>query len=176
MKIVAIAGMLTLLSIVGCSQKVSFPSLSENIYKKSGGRNDRSIFKLNTYKRDARDKVYLEDSASFLRDRIDTLYLMEGYNIETGTFYGTIWNKGHSISYSYFREKLAVKNRSVFTDYQISLVTKWDIAVIMKEEVVNGDWLDNNLQISALRCYWIGKDLRIDEINFKDFYDPKRDH
>lgn len=176
MKIVAIVGMLTLLSTVGCSQKVSFPSLSEKIYKKSGGHNDKSIFKLNIYKRDARDKIYLKDSASFLQGKIDTLYLMEGYNIETGTLYGTIWNKTDSISYSYFRGELTIQNRSIFTNYQISLVTKWDIATIRKEEGINGDWLDNNLQINALKCYKVGKDWRIDEISFKNFYDPKRDH
>lgn len=96
--------------------------------------------------------------------------------VKTGTLYSTIWNKKDSISYSYFRGELTIKNRSIFTDYQISLVKKWDIATIRKEEGVNGNWLDNNLQINALKCYKVGKNWRVDEISFKNFCDPKRDH
>ncbi|WP_343531978.1 hypothetical protein [Pedobacter sp.] len=162
-----------LLSISGCAQKISFPSLSEKIYKKNGGRNDKSTFKLNAHKRDARDRVYLKDSASFLRNTIDTLYIMEGYNIENGTLHGTIWNKNNSISYSYFRGKLEIQNQSVFSDYQILLVTKWDVPTIRKEEEINGIWFDS-LQITASKCYREGKDWRIDEISFNDFYNPKR--
>jgi len=176
MKIVAVSIAFIFLSATGYAQKISFPSLSEKIYKKNGEHNDKYTFKLNAYKRDARDRVYLNDSASFLRNKIDTLYIMEGYNIETGIFYGTIWDKKQSVSYSYFRKQLAIQNHSVFTDYQLSLVTKWDITSIRKEEEVNGGWLDNNLFINALRCYRIGGDWQIDEISFKNFYDSKRDH
>ncbi len=174
MKKVFFASMFLLLSIASCSQKVSFLSLSEKIYEKN--RSQRSVFKLNSYERDARKKIYSSDSASFLRGKIDTLYLLEGYNIETGTFYGTIWDKENSISYSYFREKLEVKSRPVFTDYQILSVTKWDVPAIRKEENINGNWLDNNLQINAFRCYKVGKRWRIEDISFKNFYNPKRDN
>ncbi|RYX85782.1 hypothetical protein EON73_02835 [bacterium] len=163
-----------LISTIGCSQKVSFSTLSNKIYSKNGGANDKSTFKLNTYKRDARMKVYQIDSASFLKVKIDTLYLIEGYNIETGTFYGTIWDKKNSISYNYFKANLALQKQSTFTDYQVQLITRWDTATIKKEEKANGNWLDNNLQINALRCYKKGKDWQIDEIYFKNFYDPKR--
>lgn len=174
MKKIFFASMFILVSMASCSQKVSFLSLSEKIYENN--RRDQSIFKLSKYKRDARKKIYSNDGASFLRGKIDTLYLLEGYNIENGTFYGTIWNKENSISYSYFRERLEIQSRSVFSDYQILLVTRWDVPTIRKEEDVNGNWLDNNLQINALKCYKEGGGWRIDEIRFKNFYDPKRDH
>ncbi|MFN0290100.1 hypothetical protein [Pedobacter helvus] len=174
MKKIFFASMFLLLSIASCSQKVSFLSLSEKIYEKNGSQ--QSVFKLNRYKRDARKKIYSNEGASFLRGKIDTLYLLEGYNIETGTFYCTIWDKENSISYSYFREKLEVQSRSVFTEHQILLVTRWDVPAIRKEEDVNGNWLDNNLQINAFRCYKEGRDWRVEEISFKNFYDPKRDH
>lgn len=125
--------------------------------------------------RDARMKVYQNDSASFLKGKIDTLYLMEGYNIETGTFYGTIWDKKNRISYNYYKANLVLQKQSTFTDYQVQLITRWDTATRKKEEKINGNWLDNNLQINALRCYKKGKDWQIDEIYFKNFYDPKRD-
>jgi hypothetical protein len=164
-----------LVSTIGRSQKISFPALSNKIYTQNGGPNDKSTFKLNTYKRDARMKVYQLDSAFFLKGNIDTLYLLEGYNLETATFYGTIWDKKNSISYSYFKGNLAVRKLSVFTDYQVQLITRWDTSTIKKEEKANGNWLDNNLQITALRCYKKGKDWQIDETYFKNFYDPKRD-
>ena len=174
MKKIFFANIFILLSFASCSQKASFLSLSEKIYEKNRSR--ESVFKLNKYNRDARKKIYSDNAASFLRGEIDTLYLLEGYNIETGTFYGTILDKENGISYSYFREKLEVLSRSVFTDRQILLVSTWDVPAIRKEEDVNGNWLDNNLQINALRCYKVGKDWHIEEISFKNFYDPQRDH
>ena len=174
MRKIFFAGIFIFFSIASCSQKVSFLSLSKKIYKNSASH--QPVFELNNYKRDARRKIYSNNGASFLRRKIDTLYLLDGYNIETGTFYGTIWNKENSISYSYFREKLEVQSLSVFTDQQILLVTRWDVPAIRKEEDINGNWLDNNLQINALKCYRSGKDWQIEEISFKNFYDPKRDH
>jgi hypothetical protein len=164
-----------LVSTIACSQKISFPALSDKIFSQNGGINDKSAMKLSTYKRDARMKIYQSDSAYFLKEKIDTLYLLEGYNIETGTFYGTIWNRQKSISYNYFKRHLALQKESTFTDYQVQLITRWDIATLRKEEKTSGNWFDNNLQLNGLRCYKKGNDWQVDEIYFKNFYDPKRD-
>ena|ERR1700761_9182243 len=174
MRKINLIGMLLLISSIAYSQTADFLALSNKIYTKNGGLSDKSNFKLNDYKKDARMKVYKLSSSFFLKNKIDTLYFLEGYNIETATFNGTIWNKNNSISYNYNKGKLAIQH-SVFTDYQIQLITRWDTITIKKEEKINGNWLDNNLYINALRCYKKGKDWQIDEVYFKNFYDPKRD-
>jgi hypothetical protein len=167
--------LLGIISSFGCGPKITFPLLSEKIYAKNGGINDKSTFKLSSYEKDARMKAFLKDSTSFLRGKIHTLYLLEGYNIETATFYGTIWDKKNSISYDYYKGNLSLQKQSVFTNYQITLITHWDTTTIRKEEKSNVNWLDNNLQINGLRCYKLDKDWHIDEIFFENFYDRKRD-
>jgi hypothetical protein len=168
--------LLAIFILSGCSSKMTFPLLSEKIYKKNGGLNDKSTFKLSSYKRDARMKAYLIDSSSFLKRTLkDTLYMLEGYNIETATFYGRIWNKKNEVSYSYIRGAFVLEKYSVFTDYQIKLITNWDSVQIRKEEKINGNWLDNNLLINGIRCYQKGNSWGIDEISFKNFFNSKRD-
>ena len=163
------------LFLFGCGPKLTFPILSKKIYTRNGGVNDKSTFKLNYYEKDARMKIYLQDSASFLKGKIDTVFLLEGYNIETATFYETIWNKWSSVSCSYYKGNIALRKQPLFTNYQIQLITHWDTSVIRREEKANGNWFDNNMQISGLRCYKKGKTWHIDEIFFKDFYKSRRD-
>nr|WP_294790773.1 hypothetical protein [uncultured Mucilaginibacter sp.] len=167
--------LLLIIGLIGCSPKASFLTISSKIYKKNGGANDKSPFHLSSHKNKARMKAYALDTTSLLEGEIDTLYFLEGYNLETATFYGTIWNKRKSINYSYFKENLSFLNRSIFSDYQIKLVTDWDLSGIRHEEKVNGNWLDNNLQIGAIRTIKDGKKVKIDEIYFKDSFDPNRD-
>jgi len=170
------AFLLAIIIFSGCSSKMTFPLLSERIYKKNGGLNDKSTFKLSSYDRDARMKAYLMDSTSFLKGNLkDTLYLLEGYNMEISTFYGKIWNRNHEINYSYSKGTITLQKQSVFTDYQVKLITNWDTVQIRKEEKDNGNWLDNNLLLNAFRCYKNGSNWKIDEVYFKDFFNSKRD-
>jgi hypothetical protein len=156
---------------------MTFPLLSEKIYRKNGGINDKSTFKLNSYQKDARMKAFLLDSAAFLKGTLkDTLYILEGYNIETGTFYEKIWNTNHQVSYSYLQGGVRLQQQSVFSEYQIKLITDWDTAQIRKEEKNNGNWFDNNMLINGIRCYKAGSSWQIDEIAFKNFFNAKRDN
>jgi hypothetical protein len=167
---------LSIFALSGCSSKMTFPLLSDKIYAKNGGVNDKSTFKLSTYKRDARMKAYLTDSSSFLKGRLkDTIYLLEGYNIETAVFYGRIWNSSKAVNYNYSKNILTLQKPSVFTNYQIKLITSWDTVQIRKEEKGNGNWLDNNLLINGIRCYKKGSNWKIEEIYFKNFFNSKRD-
>lgn len=102
------------MATAGCSQKISFPVLSDKIYNKNGGENDKSTFKLSRGKSEARKKVYLDAHASFLKGNIDTLFIFEGYNMETGIFYGTIWNKEDKVNYSFFKGEISFQEKSVF--------------------------------------------------------------
>jgi hypothetical protein len=175
--LIKITALLAIFILPACSSKMTFPFLSEKIYTKNGGANDKSTFKLSSFKRDARMKAYLIDSLSFLKGNLkDTIYLLEGYNMETATFYGRIWNENHEVNYSYSRGAFTLQEQSVFTDYQIKLVTNWDTVQIRKEEKTNGNWLDNNLLINGIRCYKSGNNWEIDEIYFKNFLNSKRDN
>ena len=171
-------GMLLMITIVcGCSTDMNFALLSKKLYRKNGDENDKSTFKLSSYKKDARIKSFLLDSSDFLKKQLkDTLYILEGYNIETATLYERIWNANHQISYSYLRGAVTPQKQSVFTDYQVKLITQWDTVQIRKEEKINGNWLDNNLLINGIRCYKFGGSWKIDVIAFKNFFNSKRDN
>jgi hypothetical protein len=175
--LIIIITLLIIITLSGCSSKMTFPLLSEKIYKINGGVNDKSTFKLSSSKRDARMKAYLTDSSSLLKVNLkDTLYILEGFNMEISTFYGRIWNENHEVNYSYSKGTIALQKQSVFTDYQIKLMTNWDTTQIRKEEKDNGNWLDNNLLINGIRCYKKGNNWKIDEVYFKDFFNYKRDN
>jgi len=177
MKNLIITALLLIIVVCGCSTKMTFPLLSEKIYRKNGGVNDKSTFKLNSYQKDARMKAFLLDSAAFLKGRLkDTLYILEGYNIETGTFYEKIWNTNHQVSYSYLQGNVTLQQQSVFSEYQVKLIADWDTVQIRKEEKNNGNWFDNNLLINGIRCYKVGSSWQIDEIAFKNFFNAKRDN
>ncbi len=168
---------LFIIIVSGCSTKMTFPLLSKKIYDKNRGINDKSTFKLSSYKKDVRMKVFLLDSSTFLKEPLkDTLYILEGYNIETATFYERIWNRNHQISYSYLKGTVTLQKQSIFTDYQVKLITNWDTVQIRKEERINGNWIDNNLLINSIRCYKVGSSWQIDEITFKNFFNSKRDN
>lgn len=177
MKNLGLTALLLIIIACGCSTNMNFALLSEKIYSKSGGENDKSTFKLNSYKKDARMKAFLLDSSGFLKKRLkDTLYILEGYNIETATLYERIWTTNHQVNYSYLKGTVSPQKQSVFTDYQVKLLTQWDTVQIRKEEKINGNWLDNNLLINGIRCYKLGGAWKIDEIAFKNFFNPKRDN
>ena len=175
MKKITLLGFIVLMTITGCSKKISFPVLSKQIYNRNGGKNDKSTFKLSRIKYEARKKAYSDVHSSFLRTKIDTLFVFEGYNIETGIFYGAMWNKENSFNYSYFKGKLSRQEKPYFSGYQLSLVSKWDTLQIRKEEKINGNYFGNNLMLNAFRCYIKDGQWLIDEIYFKDFFDPHRD-
>ncbi len=162
--------------VFGCARKVPFLILSEKIYQIYGGVHDKSTFKLSYHQKEARMKAYLLDSSSFLKENLkDTLYIMEGYNIETGRFYGKIWNKNHQLSFSHLKGSVTLSQKSVFSDYQVKLISNWDTVQIRKEEKINGNWFDNNTLMSGYRCFRQGNDWQIEKIYFRDFFDPKRD-
>lgn len=152
--------------VFGCARKVPFLILSEKI--ESFGK------KRNKYKIDARFKLYQTDSAYFLHEKIDTLFILEGHNFETASYYGLIWDKKNKISYNYFLKNLQPVQERV-SDYQIKLITNWDTTNIRKEEKINGNWFDNYTLMTGYRCVRQGNDWQIDKIYFKDFFDPKRD-
>lgn len=169
--IITVFGTLLFL-ICGCVSSLNFSNISRKIYEKNSGDSDISTFKIGTLMNDAREKV--KDEVTFLRRPItDTLYLIEAYDIETGTVFGEVWDLHNSIKYSYFNEKLEL-NTPVFTRYTHYLIEKWDTVGIQKEENINGN-LSNRLLMTGTRCYKVAGSIKVDQIFFKEFFDLNRD-
>lgn len=114
------------------------------------------------------------DSLSFINQRVDTVFLLEMYDMETGISYGSIWNKCKTQNYTYYYGgALEFKPDNLFTKYIKKLVSVWDIDSIRKEDI------DGNKPISPSRIHAtriiIGKKNRIDMISFDEFFNFERD-
>jgi len=158
-----------------CSPKTSFQLLSDKIYLINGGDKDKSTFKISSMQRDARRYAFLADSTGFLRSNIsDTLYILEAYHIENGIVHGRIWNHNNAISYSYGKDQKQMTKETVFSNYEVELISRWDTLQIRNEEKKTNEWLDNSLLLNGSRCYKKGDGWMIDMIYFKDFFNVNR--
>lgn len=173
MKKIILVG-LTIFTITGCAQKVSFLDLSKEIYNKHNGHLEKNPFKINAYKQEARNAAYNKSKKSFIYEPLDTLFVIDTYNVETASISGTILGNKNHINYLYDRQGLALLKESSFTKYQLKLVSEWDTISIRKEEKRNEIPFGGGI-INANRCFIRNGKWVIEYINFKDFFNLKRD-
>lgn len=141
------------------------------IYKEQKNRND--ILGIAHRFNFTRLKLNEMDSLSFINQKVDTVYLLEMYDMETGISYGCIWNKCKILNYTYYHGGiLEFKTDNLFTKYMKTLVSAWDIDTIRKEE--NGSKPISPNNIYATRII-IGKKTKIDMFSFDEFFDFDRD-
>lgn len=113
------------------------------------------------------------DSLSFINPKVDTIYLLEKYDMETGISYGSIWNKCKILNYTYYHGGvLEFKTDNLFTKYMRALVSVWDIGAIKKEERRSNPISPSNIYATRII---VGKKAKIDFFTFDEFFDFKRD-
>jgi hypothetical protein len=143
-----------------------FISISKQIEKKCVG--EKSKWKGESFHK-LRTKLYNEGKLNFINSNLDTLYLLETYEIESGTYMGRIWNKKDALNYSYSKNIFSFDQKMIFTSYTVQLVQNWDIASILNEEKINAYRLPEKY-INGTKVFIANKKIRIECIKFKDFF------
>jgi hypothetical protein len=117
-----------------------------------------------------REMLSETDSLSFINQKVDTVFLLEMFDIETGRSYGSIWNKCKTLDYTcYYRDTLEFQYNTLFTKHMRELVSTWDIEGIRKEEESDSKPVSPN-DIYATRII-IGNKTKVDFFTFNEFSD-----
>ena len=153
-----------------CSQK-GFVSVSKKIEKRCTGVKGK--WKGTSF-HELRTKLYNEGKLNFIHPDFDTLYILESYEIESGTYVSRIWNKKDVLSYTYNKNSFSFDQQKLFTDYTVQLVQNWDTATIRKEESMNASSLPEKY-INATRVFIANTKAKIECIKFKEFFKLERD-
>ena len=157
---------------------VSISCGSQNFSKLSKKVSTRQEDKTGTSKgytfHQIRKKLFREKESGLLKKDFDTLYLLETFSIESGTYYGKIWSKNDSMSYSYATGKFNFINQNRFTLYTCYLVTKWDTLSIRYEEKKYSDMIPN-YTIYASMIIKKNNSFEIKTLMFKEFFKVDRD-
>lgn len=148
-----------------------FKTVSKKMYAcqkviSKGDKGDVKFFK------NTRDKLALIKQYSFFND-FDTLFILESFDIESGTYYGKIWNKEQDIEYSYFKNNFNFDRHQIYSKYMVKLVSEWNLKEISKEE--ENSHLTSPLLIYASRIVSTHKKIKVDCTVFKEFYNLQRD-
>lgn len=105
---------------------------------------------------------------------LDTVYMLESFDITNGSYYGRIWNNQIIINYTYHNGAFDFEDVSTFTKYTCSLIEKWDTKSIRKEEKANSS-LTSPLMIFGSIVTSKGNKIKAKCIRFKEFYLLERD-
>jgi len=154
-----------------CSPK-GFVSISKEVEKKCVGKKGK--WKGESF-HSLRTKLYNDRKLNFISFNFDTLYILESYEIESGTYVGRIWNRKNALNYTYDKNSFSFNQQKLFTDYTIQLVQNWDTAAIRMEESVNANKLPEKY-INGTKVLIANKKAEIECIKFKEFFKLERDH
>lgn len=106
-------------------------------------------------------------------NKSDTLFIVENTDIQSGSFFGQIWNAHSELKFSKINTEYTFEEGRLFTGYMIMLIKKWDILELKKESEKSN--MFPNGPIYATRIIFIRDKIKVDCISFKDFYNPERD-
>lgn len=110
-------------------------------------------------------KQLFDKYPSIFSGRIDTVYFMEKYEIEDASYYGIIWTKTDTVSYSLFANNIKLDTKKPFTDKAISLISTWDIITIRNEE---RKYTNSSIIVYVARANVAGNKYQIDTLKMKD--------
>lgn len=107
----------------------------------------------------------------------DTLFLLESYSIESGIFYGLIWNNLDEVKYKYqYRDNsFDFGGYEGFPPYIRDFVQEWDTVAIRHEERMDPETISPRRDIYATRVIKHKDSLEIDRIKFAEFFLLERD-
>lgn len=144
------------------SKSISYCQLSKGIRKGKADQFHEVRLKLN-----ALNKLSFADTSK-------VFYVLESYDIESGTIYGLVWNQENKLSYSYYNGNFSFEDVQRFTEYMAKLVENWDIETINQEEKEHATMTPNPI-IYASRITKENGAIKADCIAFKEFFKLSRD-
>lgn len=160
--------LIVLLCASGCAPQ-SFKAISKRI-KESGTQN--ASLAVRSHK--IRMELYKAGRLDFLKAGADTIWILEGLSLESGSITGRIWSHTGAASYVYLGGKFDPDTNRIFTRYERELIQQWDTAAIKEEERKHGHGFDG-LYMYGWRVIKQSHNVRIDHIGFSRFFDFKRD-
>lgn len=162
---------LSLLSQYDCSSQ-SFPRLSKKLEIQC---TPHARYSKNKTFHDLRISLYDSGKLNFINTKVDTIFLLESYDIQSASYQGRIWNTKGFIQYEYDKRNgfQFDSNKKLFTDLTIELVQKWDTSAIRKEEKLYSHILPV-IYIYSARII-IKANPTINCFRFKEFFNSKRD-
>jgi len=159
------------------SSAQDFKQLSQQLENKCTGlfKSTRSKSCLFTF-HNLRSKLYAAGKLDFINNNQDTLYILESYDIQGGSYRGRMWNRNGLVQYRYDYDSGFTFNnyKKMFTDYTIELIQKWDIVSIREEEQLYSNIIPVFFIYSSRIIF--GNKPRTDCLRFKEFFNSKRDH
>lgn len=82
---------------------------------------------------DIRMKLFKKGKLSFFKNS-DTVFMLESFNVEEGSYHGKIWTVKDSIEYTYRNNEFYYDLQSPFTKYMCKLIETWDTVGIRENE------------------------------------------
>jgi len=122
---------------------------------------------------DLRSKLYKEGKFDSILSKLDTLYILETYDIESGQYVCEMWNEQDTINFTYNNKQFNFDQNKYFTRYTIELTQRWDTTTIREEEKGNANLIPE-MWIKAIRVT-ASKAIKIDCISFRQFFSLDRD-
>ena len=157
-------------SFISCTPK-GFVSVSKDVEEKC--ISPRNKWKGRSF-HSLRVRLYDEGKLDFINSALDTLYMLETYEVESGTYAGRIWNSKNAINYTFVNNKFTFDKQDRFTAYTVRLVQNWDTAAIRKEESMNANMLPENY-VNGTRVFIERTRAVVECVKFKEFFSLERD-
>lgn len=121
-----------------------------------------------------RIQLYKCGKLNFINTALDTIYILESYDIENGIFASKIWNRVNDLNYTYSKNKFNFDQKMLFTDYTVKLIQNWDTTDIRKEEALNAHLIPEKY-LTGIKIVFSKKHSVIECIKFKEFFKIERD-
>lgn len=115
----------------------------------------------------------LKGKFDFIDYKLDTIYVLESINPESGSLYQSVWTNQGKLEYKIQGGDVEIV-RSPFIKRLYPMIEQWDISGIRAEEKTHGQLLDGSQMIGTRIVLNNGKFI-IECFKFKEFFDMKKD-
>ncbi len=118
--------------------------------------------------------MLLFESLDFISYQKDTIYMLESYDLETATFYFSVWNKKNKKEF-YSQGIELLESENFFVERLYSMIENWDVVGIRQAEKQMSEPMLGGSVITGIRIVTTGKKIQVKCIHFKEFFDVGKD-
>lgn len=145
--------------LASCGTKNEFINISNNLMKREPMYKSNDIvygsIKAQDFlnrERKIRNEIYRDGQLTFFTTE-EPLFILEGYNLETGISYCTMWNSKGSINYKYDNMNYKIFKKHYYSENLRHLIEDWEIDTIEKNVKEKGGLLDG-LELTAKAIFF----------------------
>ncbi len=136
-----------ILLLISCGTKSNFIKFSNDILKDEPMyKSDEIVYASIKAKdflnreRKIRNKIYRDGNLSFFTTK-EPFYTLEGYDMESGISYCTMWNSKGSVNYEYHNMNYKISEEHYYSENLRHLIEGWKIEIIEKNVKEKGGLL-----------------------------------